>query len=211
MSCESLARQLTVLAESLLKHQSQLTEEAFGKPLKAFQKSLTTFESALGTVLAEGEDGPDIEALNGRLESPAAKLLNELPIFSAFTKGILGKKFPIKKTETLSQAKKRFITYLLKNRLAKKAVKTFDILVRESNAPEIDSDDETMLLREIRYIGSLDDDALELAFATKYSSEKLVRKMAAAAHLRVTPKSTFSAVVKKLVPYARNSFANTSF
>jgi hypothetical protein len=88
MSCESLARQLTLLSETLLKYDSRLTDETFGKPLKAFQKSLKVFESALNAIVAEEEDGPDISALRGRLDSPAAKLLADPAIFAAFTKGI---------------------------------------------------------------------------------------------------------------------------
>jgi hypothetical protein len=211
MSCETVANQLDELAISLRKHQNSLTSANFEKPLATFQKAIEKLSSTISVIIEAQEQGPEIEALNQRLTSPAAKLLHQEEAFAAFTKAVLGKKFAIKKTESLYHASSRFTEHLLKHRLAKRAVKQFDLMVHEANRPEVDSTDENQLLREIRYIGSLDEDALELAFATRYRNEKLVRKLAEAAHLKLTPKIKFAGIVKKLIPYARNTFANTSF
>lgn len=207
MSFLNLAAELEEIASFLKANAQNLDDKKFIKEVEKFDKHLKRLASA-------------IEALKEGL-SPEANELKTLMAISfrqdddGFAKAaklslkVTGKKTSKSKADTLSS----YISKVFKNIVA--AGKVTQALKAMKKAPQcsvldLSKNDELSLLEQIRKLGSLDEDQLDVEISRLKKNLKELRGLAAVAKIKMRETSKPDSIIKKLVQIGRRYHENTS-
>lgn len=207
MSFLNLAAELEEIACFLKANAQSLDDKKFIKEVEKFNKPLKRLASA-------------IEALKEGL-SPEANELKTLMTISfrqdddGFAKAaklslkVTGKKTTKSKTDTLSS----YIGKVFKNIVA--AGKVPQALKAMKKAPQcsvldLSKNDELSLLEQVRKLGSLDDDQLDVETGRLLKNLKELRSLAAVAKIKVRETSKPDSIIKKLIQIGKRYHENTS-
>lgn len=207
MSFLNLAAELEEIASFLKTNAQNLDDKKFIKEVEKFDKPLKRLASA-------------IEALKEGL-SPEANELKTLMAISirqdddGFAKAaklslkITGKKTSKSKIDTLSS----YISKVFKNIVA--AGKVTQALKAMKKAPQcsvldLSKNDELSLLEQIRKLGSLDEDQLDVEISRLKKNAKELRGLAAVAKIKMRETSKPDNIIKKLVQIGKRYHENTS-
>ena len=207
MSFLNLAAELEEIASFLTANSQNLDDKKFIKEVEKFDKPLKRLASA-------------IEALKEGL-SPEANELKTLMGISlrqdddGFAKAaklslkVTGKKASKSKTDTLSS----YISKVFKNIVA--AGKVTQALKAMKKAPQcsvldLSKNDELSLLEQIRKLGSLDEDQLDVEAGRLRKNPKELRGLAAVAKIKIRETSKPDSIIKKLIQIGKRYHENTT-
>lgn len=207
MSFLNLAAELQEIASFLKANAQNLDDKKFIKEVEKFDKSLKRLSSAI-EALKEGLS-PEANELKTLLGISLRQDDDGFARAAKLSLKITGKKTSKSKTDTLSS----YISKVFKNIVA--AGKVTQALKAMKKAPQcsvldLSKNDELSLLEQIRKLGSLDEDQLDVEISRLKKHAKELRGLAAVAKIKVRETSKPDNIIKKLVQIGKRYHENTS-
>ncbi|MBS0660099.1 MAG: hypothetical protein JSR82_17810 [Verrucomicrobia bacterium] len=201
MSYPELAQRLQAVATQLARHAAALKGPEPARVAAALGTQLSKLEKLLAA--GASHDTPEMRRLGDLLTEWSA----EVP---ANAWAALAKQLALKLPKTASAAarQEKFLEAVAKSGNAAAAVAWFEhfALLKRRPVAVLETEEETRA--EIRRLGAGTPEQIELELETSFSDAQ-VRALAAAAGLRVTPKTTRKKLLPDLVHYLRRHHLNT--
>ena len=206
MSLLELSGRMAETAALLREYADRLDDARFIIEAERFTKALGKFHQ----VLTGYKDGltPQANELRALLQNAFPQDRGAEAELAKFSKKALGKRTSKSKNDTYASYLEKFFKSVVG---AGKVDYALLLLKRPPAQSVLDftQEDELSLLEQIRTLGALKEDQLEVEVARLVKDKKMMSKLAEAARIKYKPTTKPETVVKKLVEIGRRYYENT--
>jgi hypothetical protein len=206
MSFIRLAEQLAETASVIKEHADKLDDAKFLKEADRFTKAFDKFMSALNAV----RQGFTPQAAELRMLMEDKFKISEEPFKEAaqLSLKINGKKTAKGKNDTISSYLDKVCKAIIASGKVDYALKLLKKPPLES-VIDLSADDEISLLQQVRKLGSLDEDQLEVEMKRLKKNKKELAILADVSKIKYKPETKPETVIKKLIQIGKRYYENT--
>lgn len=206
MSLSELSERLAETAALLSEYADRLDDARFVREAERFAKAFDKFHH----VLTGYKDGltPQASELRALLRSSFPQGGEAETDLAKFSKKVIRKRTTKSKSDTYAS----YIEKVFKSIVGAGKVDYALLLLKRPPAESVldfSREDELSLLEQIRALGSLQEDQLDVEAARLMKNKKMMHKMADAAKIKYKPASKPELVIKKLIEIGRRYYENT--
>lgn len=205
MKISDLSVRLQNLAENLHKHSDKLTNPKFITTADKFLKTLTKFEDTLSKYTKD--QNPDAVELKALMQGYFSSKPDATTSLGFFAKKVLGKKIASNNLTPEEYLTKIFDEIVKKDNLA--VALKFLKSISSASVLDLNVSDELALLEQIRKLGALDEEALEVQSQILLSNLQMLYKLADVAKVKYKKSSRPETIFKKIVDEGKRYYENT--